>query len=518
LRAVLERTLAEGQQHVEIYHGCLWALAEVLDGLRPLHGGKIPILDNQDKHVLHCDIFSKLKGHEFINPVLRPELTAEATSRVVRSLAMDTPDLLEPNSSSWRLWTAILEASLDRSEDSVLGQAVPAAKALLEKLSQANRHRLVDDWCVKIMDPGYRRRGHILVLGEVLADVFDDTIDLHKVTEALISAACRAGAVEIRVAGVKALGRVTVSDRMILKTIVDALDDYAVELRGDVGSWVRSEAITAILTHWQRSRFESIPDDLKWELMAKLVRLSAEKLDRLRLRAGEALLTISPILQQDISSTDLARLPRWSPEEYFTHLVPILTIPQFREPFLEGFVTSASSGSDSVLKASRRALLHHLSTTDFPITEELLAIFRRAVDASSDRIVQPLLDILFLLLDTSLLPLTSTWSKKLFFLVQKAHFKSTSIPKLTAAVKVYRSLALVEGASEVKAEVVKKLVGMLMHPFPRVRMEAADTVYLLAVEDGEIGVAEVMERVDWGASTKVIKKEVTKVKEGLVRS
>jgi hypothetical protein len=519
LRAVLERTLAEGQQHVEIYHGCLWALAEVLDGLRPLHGGKIPILDNQDKQALHCDIFSKLKGHEFINPVLRPELTAEATSRVVRSLAIDTPDILEPNSSSWRLWTAILEASLDRPEDSVLDQAVPAAKALLEKLSSLNRHLLVDDWCVKIMDPGYRRRGHILVLGEVLADVSNDTIDLHKVTKTLISAACRAGMVEIRVAGVKALGRVTVSDRMVLKTIVDALDDYAIELRGDVGSWVRSEAITAILTHWERSRFESIPDDLKWEFMAKLVRLSAEKLDRLRLQAGEALLTISPILQQDIfSSTDLAQLSQWSPEEYFTHLVPILTIPRLREPFLEGYVTSASSGSDSVLKASRHALLHHLSNTAFPITEELLAIFRRAVDAPSDRIVQPLLDILFLLLDTSLLPLTATWSKKLFFLVQKAHFKSTSIPKLTAAVKVYRSLALVEGASAVKAEVVKKLVGMLMHPFPRVRMEAADAVYLLTAEGGGMGVAEVMERVDWGASTKVTKEEVMKVKEGLVKS
>ncbi len=55
----------------------------------------------------------------------------------------------------------------------------------------------------------------------------------------------------------------------------------------------------------------------------------------------------------------------------------------------------------------------------------------------------------------------------MLFLVQKSHFKSNSIAKLLAAVHVYRGLAEV---SAIHDAVLSKLISMLLHPFPKVKV------------------------------------------------
>lgn len=55
--------------------------------------------------------------------------------------------------------------------------------------------------------------------------------------------------------------------------------------------------------------------------------------------------------------------------------------------------------------------------------------------------------------------------RKLFVAVQKAHFKTANVARLEAAVKIYASLSRLEA---LRAEVLKKMTGMLLHPFPRV--------------------------------------------------
>jgi len=497
-QAIMQRNKTEGMQHIEIYHGCLLALAEVLDGLPDV------CLDAKDKATLHNDVFSKLKGHEFTNPVMRPELTAEATCRLVRSLAILTPSLLDPQSHSWKQWTAIIEASLDRPEDSVLDEAIPAARALLEKVSEKNRLTLVDSWNNKISALTYRRRGHILALGEVLAGIPNSNLDFQTVTDILVSAAGRTGEVEIRVAAVKALGRGNISSLQVIDIILESLDDYAVDTRGDVGSWVRGEAITALLSLWPQ-----IPEKLKWTFISKLVRLSVEKLDRLRLRAGEALLAISTSFPIITVPQDMRSL---STEEYFSSLILLLSLQQCREALLEGYVTSAGAGSDSVLKASRRALITYLasSTDQAEIATSLVNVFHQALTAQNDRIVIPLLDVFSLLLDLQLLPGVG---KKIFVQTQKAHYRTTSVQKLAAAIRVYRSLALAEPA--LRKDAVTKLVGMLLHPFPRIRMDVSEAVYLVALEGGDTVIARGLELVDWGKGTKELKSIVATLREGL---
>jgi len=505
LQAVLQRTMTEGLKHVEIYHGCLLALAEVIDRLNP------GMLTERDVYALQHNVFAKLKGNELINPVLRPELTSEAACRLVRSLCQAAPTQLAPTIRTWRLWTAILEASLDRTEEAVLDQAVPAADALLDKISADNRQRLVESWCSKVADPSYRRRGHILALGHAVRSM--SGVDAEKVTDILVSAARRIGQVEIRVAGVKALGSGITFGPTVIGTILDSLDDYAVDARGDVGSWVRSEAVAATLSLFAHAGNPML-DDTKWAFLSKISRLAVEKLDRLRLRAAEVFLSISSVFPS-ISpiSSEVLQVPT---DQYFSLFLPLLSRPQVRELLVEGLITSAGAGSDSVLKASRIALLQHLASSpssrnDFATA--LISVFRRAVENAQDRITIPLMDVASLLIDMSLLPLTDV-GRCLFVLTQKAHFRTTSVPKLAAAVRVYGSLALAGTAEPWHGDVVTKLVAMLLHPFPRVRMDASAAVYLVAVEGGS-DVAAGMVEVDWGRSTKELAGVVKTVKVGL---
>jgi hypothetical protein len=55
--------------------------------------------------------------------------------------------------------------------------------------------------------------------------------------------------------------------------------------------------------------------------------------------------------------------------------------------------------------------------------------------------------------------------KKLFLLTQKAHFKSSNIPRLEGAIKVYAALSR---ATELRVDILKKLTAMLLHPYPKV--------------------------------------------------
>lgn len=56
-------------------------------------------------------------------------------------------------------------------------------------------------------------------------------------------------------------------------------------------------------------------------------------------------------------------------------------------------------------------------------------------------------------------------------LVQKAHYKSGNVHKLSTAVDVYVGLCSTES---IKTEVQYNLAGMLLHPFPNVGVETLD--------------------------------------------
>lgn len=116
--------------------------------------------------------------------------------------------------------------------------------------------------------------------------------------------------------------------------------------------------------------------------------------------------------------------------------------------------------------------------------EDLVAILEK--NLGDDRYAIPAMEISGFLLD-SCFPLVAVGSetrfvftplltyklcsnisyslRKLFVLVQKAHYKSSNIPRLEAAIRVYSALSRVPST---RMDALKKLTSMLLHPYPKV--------------------------------------------------
>lgn len=150
---------------------------------------------------------------------------------------------------------------------------------------------------------------------------------------------------------------------------------------------------------------------------------------------------------------------------------------------------------------------------------------------TSDRIVIPALEVIAVVLemqppavDTAAANMETTGLlKKLFVAVQKIQYKSGNPAKLTAAVHAYAGIILAsESAGELRGKVLTKLVGMLLHPFPKLRELVAETIYVLGhclgaeavwgVKDAggktQEGVDRVLAEGDWLGGIKELRKEV----------
>ncbi|KAH8155742.1 uncharacterized protein LAJ45_00752 [Morchella importuna] len=549
LNSLVHRIRAEGKSDVEIWHGGTWALAEVLDGLSTLPSPtstSSSLFAPSESKLLLENVFEKLVGKEFVNPILRPELTSEAASRLVSALSSSSP-LFSPHipAPTLRLWTAIIEASLDRNDDIVLAQAVPATKPLFGILSPRNRQALIETWCRRASSSG-KKRGYVLALGEVIGFVYSADVALKdKIVETLVSAAERDGEVELRVAGVRALGcgviaREGLENGAVARVLLKALDDYEVDSRGDVGSWARAEGIKAVFENWGGEGWRGdVKGVQEWEVLKRLVRLSAERLDRMRARACEAMLKISasweeselesyldrPKLASDLAANSI------SSKEYFQGVIPLLQHPRLKVEFLKGYVTAAGAGSDSLLKTSRSVLLTHLTAVSASspssyvssIVDTTLQVLS-SPDSTSDRIVIPTLEVIAAVLemtplgrpggtDETTAPLT-----RLFATVQKLQFKSGNPLKLAAAVRAYSGILIAAESAELRRKVLVKMVGMLLHPFPRVREMVAEVLYVHGhftggeVWGGKGEKGEVVERVlvegDWLGGVKELRRGV----------
>jgi len=173
------------------------------------------------------------------------------------------------------------------------------------------------------------------------------------------------------------------------------------------------------------------------------------------------------------------------------------------QSFWLGVTSSAGAGAESLIEPTRQALhdvMCSLSAASgskrdmaLPAVEEvggaLLELFSTTIAASVDRILLPLLETICFLLDSDIMqPLFASSTSfpalkpvTVLSLTQRAHFKSTSLPKLLSCVHIYLHLA---GVGEIRNEVLKKLVSMLLHPFPKVRKAAAEVLWIVTGVEG----------------------------------
>lgn len=186
-----------------------------------------------------------------------------------------------------------------------------------------------------------------------------------------------------------------------MKGLLKNLEDYSIDQRGDVGSWIREESMKTLgLVVPLVTRLDiEISDDLIYlaletqvQILGKLLKQASERIDRTRACAGS---TLSEILKSTNSHGEpLFNVPgqqallsitnrsvcwcvgQWesipgihmlklynfflgseldwtSPADVYHLLVPLLAISEYRYELLTGLVTSAGSRTESLVSYVR---------------------------------------------------------------------------------------------------------------------------------------------------------------------
>ncbi|TVY41842.1 Tubulin-specific chaperone D [Lachnellula occidentalis] len=221
----------------------------------------------------------------------------------------------------------------------------------------------------------------------------------------------------------------------------EGLDDYTTDARGDIGSLLRIEAAKAAGAMKEKTLF------------GKLLRVSVEKLDKVRAEGQRAL-----------------GAPTLPLQEYFAYFLNLALQSGEMVSLFEGYVVSADAGSEDVVRASRAALVGfgHGEL----VCETVFTVMK------NERVQVSAMEVMGFLFDMGI----ARFEKQLFMFVQGAHYQTKNVRKLEAAVKLYGGM-----------EALKKLTSMLLHPYPTIRSLVAEELF---VAKG-VGLG-----VDWGKANK----------------
>jgi hypothetical protein len=179
---------------------------------------------------------------------------------------------------------------------------------------------------------------------------------------------------------------------------------------------------------------------------------------------------------------------------YFTTVLSLqtsnwlkLSTPEYnpnswRLDVFEGIVSSAVDGSKDLINGSRSALtafceremmdgneLAPETASDY-VARALCDLIKK--HEMNDRVLVPALETIAFLFEMGIMQNSKSSWKSLYFLVQKAHYKTNNMKKLAACVKVYGGLL------SVYPKAMDKLTTLLLHPFPQVRNQAVDEIFI----------------------------------------
>ncbi|KAJ8112998.1 hypothetical protein OPT61_g4769 [Boeremia exigua] len=489
----------------------------------------------------------KLEDKAFTSPAMRPEYTASSYCNFIASLARATGTL---QGADWASevpvaeLTRIVNLCLTRHEETVLSAIANVAGQILtvlETVTAGLAESLITEWLGKLENEasysGLRCSGHAIAIGSaygVSTSASDNaTTQLQQRILRTITFRCTpAVAIEARTVALKALNtllgtckeltnderspRATDVKERIASALHVALNDYTVTERGDVGSLVRLEALNAVRTAGEASLFHDQATESDCQIYADVLRLSLEKLDKVRARAAAIIAEGSVARRSELAAVSIENV---SSHEYFTEALKTMQSTKssvIKEAICQGIVSSAGMASESVVQNCRAAILDfttslplmytpdaaHFTLVDFATC--LLDLLKKELE--NDRVLLPVLEGWAYLFDMQIahrLISTSFNFRTLLSYVQKAHFKSTHVQKLHLALDVYRGLGTVPAA---RADTMVKLTSMLMHPFPKIRITAAETLWVLTQEDR-------LRLQDWSLPAKSLKPAVDDIKQ-----
>jgi hypothetical protein len=284
----------------------------------------------------------------------------------------------------------------------------------------------------------------------------------------------------VRMQAVESLGKlfkrgVISFDYRSAQPLLVALDDYTVDSRGDVGSWVREAAIKVCF-----DLYSDMDDVLQGEVDKRLLRMSVEVLNKLRLLSATS-------IQRPKAAVDIvASLPEdydRSGYIYFPHMIQLvghLSTEQLRE-FLLGYVVSAGAqaGSEDTLKGSLSALIDYLKDRkSVSVLREL--IFLCDLKQYGPKVAICTLRVLHQLLESGVpVPDKLLWS--IYVKAYNMHINTKSLVRIKPSVDIITTLASI-GCSFA----IKRLPVLCRHFSPEIRTKASETLYEISINEKDV--------------------------------
>ncbi|KAI1409397.1 tubulin folding cofactor D C terminal-domain-containing protein [Hypoxylon sp. FL1857] len=563
-------------RQVEERHGLLLSLAAVLDLLPSLVGGEHHKFLQKVPAAEICAALKDILQDAKTTKYRKPELVVEAASRLVVSA---TPTLLlsiareslpesyaaslqpgpvivdEADSAPLRSIVDLLDALqtgrpkqieellvvlqdilndwLNRSEVEVVQASSKAALILLLFATQERSPQIIQEWSNRVRRPQTPRTKHGDSFFHALARAYQLQQYRHDPSEgALVSKVLTERwisdtDIETRVAILQSLvGRAILQDKALgfLDIVSEGLDDYTTNARGDIGSHVRLEAIKATETLWGARRNDG---QVISALFPRILRLAAEKLDRVRTEAQSALaMVLHSRYAKEFSGLS------FSSKEYFSFLLRLCDTERLDQDvgkvwtidrddclsiLLAGLVTSADTGNEDLVIVSRAALADFCEESSENLKQICVALLRNLKQyQSQDRVVVPTLEVVAYLFHIGLLQRCPEINlRQLCILTQKAAYKTGNVRKLEACIKVYGAIAGVNAENEVSGilpelamkrregvlEAKRRLGALMTHPWPRARSLVVDELWGLMGDDADAKGTKLL-AIDWGKADK----------------
>ncbi|OEL30057.1 Tubulin-folding cofactor D [Dichanthelium oligosanthes] len=323
----------------------------------------------------------------------------------------------------------------------------------------------------------------------------------------------------------------------VIRALFRALDDYAVDNRGDVGSWVREAAMDALerctfilcrrdivaLSIAPASGHESELSEMEinasstaqrlfdsgiaQDLVAGIAKQAVEKIDKMReiaiktlqriLYHQEHLIPFIPhreLLEEIIpNSTDL----EWAvPTVSYPRLVKLLQVSCYSKSVLSGLVISTGGLQESLKKASTSALVGYLEDSDintncegkskeYLLSCDLLWVLQRY--QKCDRVITPTLKTIEALSSKKVFlnrEGNSEFYSKLVDSVGSELKGSKDFTKLCAGLSILGYISSQSDGTCTKA--FSQLLTFLGHRYPKIRKAAADQVYLVLLQNDDL--------------------------------
>ena len=507
LRSVTARMLRTASSDLEDLHGLTLSLAKLLDQRHAVIRGGDHVKGHnrlsQDIDLWRTVTHLLAPMKKFSPRLIRAELpaaTAQLLSVLCRAEVASSGEQKISAEVSFDALDSLIDQLFTRHEDTIQQQIPSLVQSLLALKRKTNTplgcigaQNLAKQVAAESSKSTFNGACRAVALGS-LVPLYHNGLVGEKAASVIITLASLTQAmnVEWRIIGIKALQLAVDGvddgdnvDHPILETVMGAvhrgLNDYTIDERGDIGSLVRLRAISCAGTILSTTAFTTSPPSLE-TLHADIYRLSLEKLDRVRLEAAKCR---RQYLADAVPSTDIATV---SSHMYFLqNLRPLgIDAPSWKHrALLEGCISCAGIGAEPLLQASRTALAALLNQIAIDHLSELMGLFSNILKSMllENANMHPALELLAFLLDMQipqrLIDTDFKW-RNLLSLVQKSHHKSNDIPKILAALHVYRGLAF---AAAVRDEVLKKLISMLKtNPYPRVRSSVAEVLYVVTAE------------------------------------